>query len=235
MYNMKKRLTALLSVFLLVCSLLTTNTFAADSEKTISGNKGTTKVTGTCSVPSVTIDVVVPSSEKTYINPTQASVKLNDTISNAQIVTETGYIENRSSVPISVSASVSATVKSGSTMKLVTTSTKDSTSTAKQAFVFFQMQPTDASYEGPSTLTWDTTYDADKHILVTTSTKSKTEFLTLDKYDPDAENDTAKRFGAFLLSGDCVVLPKDEWTTKDGFTANIAFTFKALPYDTTVE
>jgi hypothetical protein len=120
-------------------------------------------------------------------------------------------------------------------MKLATTSTKDSTSTAKQAFVFFQIQPTDANYAGPSSLTWDTDYNADKHILVTTSTKSKTDFLTLDKYDPDAENDTAKRFGAFLLSGDCVVLPKDEWTTKDGFTANIAFTFKALPYDTTVE
>jgi hypothetical protein len=229
---MKTKLTALLSSFLIVCSVLPLGASAASSANT-------TKVTGTCSLPSITINVVVPSSEKTYINPSQVSVKLGSTISNAQIVTETGYIENKSTVPISVSASVSATIKSGSTMKLVTTSTKDSTSTAKQAFVFFQMQRVDASYTdettgGPGSVDWDDEYDADKHILVTTGTKSKKDFMILDKYDETATTDDAERFGAFLLSGDCIILPKDQWNEKDGFTANIAFTFKALPYDTTV-
>jgi hypothetical protein len=232
MYNMKKRLTSFLSAFLLVCSLLTMNASAASN---MVGNKATTKVTGKCYIPDVTINVVVPSSEKAYINPSKTSIKLGATISNAQIVTETGYIENLSEVPISVSASVSGAIKSGSTMKFATASTKGSTSTAKQAFVYFQMQAVDATYTGPKSVNWDSEYDADKHIMVTTSTKTKTDFLTLAKYDPDAASDTAKRFGAFLLTGDCVILPKDPWTSKDGFTANIAFTFKALSYDTTVD
>jgi hypothetical protein len=220
MFNMKKKLAVLLSAVLVVCSVLPMSAAAA-------GNKSTLKITGTCSIPKVTIDVVVPTSEKVYINPSKVSVKLGGSISDAQIVTETGYVENRSEVPVSVSASVSATLKSGSTMKFATASTKDSTSTAKQAFVFFQMQPVDVDHTDANSVSWDTEYDADKHILVTTSTQKKTDFLTLAKYDPD--NDTTERFGAFLLSGDCVTAPKTAWTTKDGFTANIAFTFKALP------
>jgi hypothetical protein len=230
---MKKRLTILLSAVLVVCSALPLCAAAAKSEATISGNKGSLTIAGTCSLPTVTIDVVVPTSTNTYINPSKVSVKLNGTISDAQIVTETGVIENRSAVPVAVSASVSATIKKTSTMKLSTTSV-DSSSKAKQAFVFFQMKQVDASYEDPKSVSWDTTYDPDKHILVTTGTKSKTNFITLDKYDPEATDDTAMRCGAFMLTGDCSVNPTDAWSSKDGFTATIAFTFKALPYDTTV-
>jgi hypothetical protein len=216
---MKKKLAVLLSAFLAVYSVLPINAAAATSNNTL-------KITGTCSIPTVTIDVVVPSSEKVYLNPSKVSVKLGATISDAQIVTEVGYIENRSEVPLSVSATVNAAIKSGSTMKLVTASTKNSTSKAKQAFVFFQMQK--ASEQTISNnISWDQTYDADKHILVTTSSKSKTNFITLDQYDP--ENDTTDRYGAFMLSGDCIVMPTSGWTTKDGFTATIAFTFKAMP------
>jgi hypothetical protein len=224
MSNMKKKPTALLSAFLFVCSLLTMNASAAS-------NKYTTKITSECPIPSVTIDVVVPSSEKVYVNPSKVSVKLGGSISDAQIVTEVGYIENRSVVPVSVSASVSASVKSGSSMKFSSTSTKGSDSTAKLAFVFFQMQ---AVSDPESSITWDQTYDESKHILLSTSTKSKTNFLTLAKYDAEDEDDTSNRFGAFMMSGDCVTMPKSAWTTKDGFTANIVFTFKALPYSTVV-
>jgi Tfp pilus assembly protein PilV len=221
---MKKKLTTVLSAMLLVGSLLSTNAAAATT-----ASKYTTKITSECPIPSVTIDVVVPSSEKVYVNPSKVSVKLNGSISDAQIVTEVGCIENRSAVPISVSASVSASIKSGSTMKLSNTSTKNSGSTAKQAFVFLQMQPIS---DPEAKINWDKTYDADKHILVTTNTKSKKDFVTLGRYDAEDENSTSKRYGAFMMTGDCVTLPKDAWTTKDGFTANVVFTFKALPYTT---
>jgi hypothetical protein len=229
MYYMKKRLTALLSAFLVMCSLLTMNASAASS------TTPTIKITGTCSVPDVVINVVVPSSTKSYLNPSKAAVQLGAIISNAQIVTETGYIENLSEVPVSVSASVTGTIKSGSTMKFATASTRDSESTAKEAFVFFQMKAVDASVEDLSNVEWDSSYIEGQHIMVTTSTKSLTDFITLDKYDPNAEEDTGNRFGAFLLSGDCVILPTDPWTSKDGFSASIAFTFTALPYGTEVE
>jgi hypothetical protein len=229
----KKRLTILLSAVLVVCSALPLCALAANNETTISGNRGTTMLYGTCSLPDVTIDVVVPTSTNTYINPSKVTVNLAGTISDAQIVTETGFIENRSEVPVAVSASVTATIKKNSTMRLSTTSV-DSSSKTKQAFVFFQMKAVDASYSDPKSVSWDTTYDPDKHILVTTGTKSKTNFITLDKYDPEATSDTAKRCGAFMLTGNCAVNPTDAWSTKDGFTAAIAFTFKALSYDTTV-
>jgi invasion protein IalB len=231
--HMKKRLTIFLSALLVVCSVLPLCAAAADGEKTISGNKGSLTIAGACSLPAVTIDVVVPTSTNTYINPSKVSVKLNGTISDAQIVTETGCIENRSVVPISVSATVTATLKKKSTMTLSSTSVPSS-SKAKQAFVFFQMKAVDSSYSDPKSVSWDTTYDPNKHILVTESTRSKTDFITLDKYDPDAGGDTAKRCGAFMLTGNCSVNPTDAWTSKDGFTATIVFTFKALPYDTTV-
>jgi hypothetical protein len=231
---MKKKTTAFVSVVLLVCSLLTMNASAATSSNLV-GNKASLKVTGTCNVPKITISVVVPSSVKSYINPSKVSVKLAGYISDAQIVTDTAYIENKSTVPISVSASVTGAIKSGSNMTLATKSTTETPdSTAKKAFVFVQMQA--VSDPDPSVVDWDETYDAEKHILVTTSTKSKTDFITLDKYDADAEadGDVAKRYGAFLMTGDCVMLPADPWTSKDGFTAQIAFTFKPLSYDTVV-
>jgi hypothetical protein len=217
---MKKKLTTLLSALLLASSLLPMNASAA-------GNKCTTKITSECPIPSITIDVVVPSSEKVYVNPSKASVKLGATISDAQIVSETGYIENRSVVPISVSASVSASVKSGSSMKLTTTSTKGSTSTKKEAFVFFQMKP--VSDPDANSVSWDQSYDADKHILVSSTSKTKKDFVTLARYDKD--DDSNARYGAFVMTGDCVAAPKTAWTAKDGFTATVVFTFKALPYD----
>jgi hypothetical protein len=231
MFSTKKRLTAFLSALLLVCSLLTVNVSAATAKESTTNRS--LKVTAACSMPSITINVVVPSSTKSYINPSQTTVKLGATTMDTQIITETAYIENRSAIPISVSASVTGAVKSGSAMKFTTESTKDSSSTEKLAFVFFQMKAT--ADPDPYKVEWDKTYDPDKDILVTTATNSKTDFVKLDKYDADTDDGTAKRYGSFLLSGDCTEMPTTAWSTKDGFTTQIAFTFKALAYDTEID
>jgi hypothetical protein len=231
MNNRKKKWTALLSVLLLVCSVLSMSAVAADTE---SVTNRALKLTGACSVPTITV-VVPGTTSKTYINPKSVAVNLSGKISDAQIVSEPTCIQNMSEVPISVSVSIVGSIKSGSTMKLVKTSTKDSTSTAKQAFVFFQMLTTDQSDPWDDSLYWTGTYDADKHIVLTTSTTTKKDFITLDAAPADEDSDPTKCYGAMLLYGDCIILPKDPWTTKDGFTAKITFTFKALPYGTEVE
>jgi hypothetical protein len=235
MFNMKKKTAALLSVVLLLCVLLTGNVFAATKTTGESTTNRSMKVTAKCSLPDVTVNVVVPSSTKTYLNPSKAPVKLSNCTLDSQIITEQCYIENKSTVPISVSASVVGTINSGSKLTFATSSVADSDSTAKQAFVYFEMKsvadPDEVTKDG---WTWDP-YDADKHIVVSKTTKSKSDIITLDKYDEEDETNTAKRFGVFTLAGDCTMFPSEAWTTKDGFTTSIAFTFKALPYDYTVD
>jgi hypothetical protein len=229
MNNRKKKWTALLSVLLLVCSVLPMSAVAADTE---SVTNRALKITGTCSLPAITV-VVPGTTSKTYINPKSVAVSLSGSISNAQIVSAPTCIQNMSEVPVSVSVSVTGSIKSGSSMKLVKTSTAGSSSTAKQAFVFLQMQATEES--DPQKVKWTGTYDADKHIVLTTGTTTKKDYITLAAAPADESSAATKCYGAMLLLGDCIVLPKDAWTTKDGFTAKITFTFKALSYGTEVD
>jgi hypothetical protein len=231
MNSKKKKWTALLSAFLLVCSILPMSAAAATTSNT--GNKRTTTISAACAIPDVAIEVEVPSAVNSYLNPKSFTVKLGGSVTNAQIVTETAYVKNNSEVPISVSASITGSVKSGSTMTLRSDTTKNKNLTAKQAFVFFQMQA--VTDPNPYNVDWDKEYDESKHIVVTTSTKTKKDFITLAAAPVDEDSDPTKCYGAFRLSGDCVTMPTDAWTTKDSFTAKIVFTVKALPYDTEVE
>jgi hypothetical protein len=232
MNDRKKKWTALVSVLLLVCSVLSVNASAATRVVGLEASPNSAiKVDGDCTVPDV--EVLVSGVTKSYVNPNSLSFELDGSISNAQIISGTSYVQNLSQVPLSVTASVTGAIKSGSDMKLVTTSTKGSTSTAKRAFVYFQMQA--VTDPDPSEVAWDTEYDASKHILVTTGTKTKKNFLTLAAAPAEDSSEETKCYGAFMMSGDCIVLPKSAWTSSDGFTATVAFTFKPLSYDTVVE
>jgi hypothetical protein len=174
-------------------------------------------VTGACEIPDIVIDVTVPADGKAVINPTGATVQIGDTLDDAQILTGLSYIENQSEVPLAVSVSVTGSVNDGSDMELTYSSAKKLK--YKAAFVFFQIK----AVKDPEVVTWDSSYSAKKHVRVLNGdTEEKENIVTIGAASQD------NHYGAFRLSGDCVVSPRDDpWTEDDGFTAKIVFTFKA--------
>jgi hypothetical protein len=209
---MKKKLTALLTACLVMLSVFPANVVAASTPST--------KITASCVFPDIDIEVTVPTDTYAYLNPKKVTVSSSGKILPGQmILSAPAWIENKSLVPISVSASITTTVKSSSTMKLRTATTKGAGLTTKEAFVYFEMHAAaDTSDSG-----WDSGYDASKHILVTAGTNAKNDFVTLDQAGG------TKPYGMFRLSGDCVAEPTTAWNSKDSFTSKVVFTFKALP------
>lgn len=209
---MKKRLS--LCVVLALLLSLTTPALAA----------GNIKIIATPYLPEIKIEVVVPAYERVYINPYQIPVKIGGSIEDGQIISETANIENLSVVPVRVDVEVTGSVKSSSDLVLQATSTAGTTTTAKRAFVYFEMKAT----TDPKTVTWDNGYDADKHVVVRESTKIKKNMVSL------AAGSQEKRYGAFRLTGDCIQNPREDWTARDGFTVEIIFTFSPLSVTTEI-
>jgi hypothetical protein len=209
---MKKKLTALLAVFLMTVSILPTGADAVSAPSIT--------IYGGYTDPDVAIMVTVPSSTSAYINPEKVSVNLGSTYSKSQILSSQAYIENQSAVPVQVNVAVTGSVRSTSTLKLSETSTAGQTS--KLAFVYLQMKAVD---DPGKFATWDSEFDASQDIVLsTTETREKSAMVTLAAYSED------DHYGLFRLSGDCVASPKnDPWKSRDTFTAQIVFTFTALP------
>jgi hypothetical protein len=206
---MKKKLTALLTVLLAI--------LAASPVNAVAVNWPTTVIEATTSIPDITINVVVPATANAYINPDGLPVNINGKVSDNQILSGEVCIENKSEVPVLVSASVTGSINSGSNMVFSETNARNLT--YKAALVFFQMQ----AVENPELeeVEWSNTYNSRKNILVTTGTNTKEDFITL------GAGDEAERYGAFRLSGNCArKLTDDSWDDNDGFTAKIVFTFK---------
>jgi hypothetical protein len=209
---MNKKLTALLAVFLAVFSILPMDAAAADNQHSM-------EIDTDCTVPDITIEVTVPPSTDAYLNPKRVSVSFGNELENGQIISEPAWIDNQSIVPLAVSVEVTGTVKKKSTLTLSNTTTKGRTD--KEAFVYFEMQ----AVEDPLNVTWAKSYDASKHIIVSEYDVEKENFLVLGAASQD------NHYGAFQLAGDCVTDPDDDpWTTTDGFTTKVIFTFKALPF-----
>lgn len=137
-------------------------------------------------------------------------------------------------------------------MKLATATTKGvgsdpndanyvAPATAKSAFVYLQakQEPTltgaDAAVTadaiGTKFAAWTASaYNADTDVVVGTKAVTKDNLVVLRAADMSGAGDTFAAYKAgsialFRLAGDCVVSPKDKWTTDDSFTANVAFTF----------
>jgi hypothetical protein len=215
---MKKKLTALLAAFLMVVSALPISAFA------LTFNQRSTKIAGTCTIPDIQIEVTVPTETTTYLNPKKVPVEIGGQVTQQQIQSETACIENKSIVPVAVSAKVTGKVNTGSHLELAEKSTASSGVTDKEAFVYFELHAANS----PTSNAWDTGYDPEKHILVTPWTEEKENFVVIGSASQK------NHFGTFRLTGDCVADPEDDpWTEKDGFTAKIVFTFKAMPYTTT--
>lgn len=179
---------------------------------------GNIKITATPYLPEIKIEVVVPAYKKVYINPYQIPVKVGGSIEDSQIISEPASIENLSEVPVKVDVEVTGTVKSTSDMLLQATSTTGTITTAKRAFIYFEIKASSS----PDTAAWDNGYDADAHVVVRESTKAKKGIVTL------AAENQANRYGVFHLTGDCVQNPREEWTARDGVSVEIIFTFSPL-------
>jgi len=177
-----------------------------------------TKFDVPCSMPEVKVSV--PATGKLLINPYEMSVNMEDGIVQDQIVSVPGCILNESPVPIQVDVQIISTVKKGSDMTLSPFTTKDSGSTKKRAFIYFEIQPTDT--EDPASSIWESTYNAEKHVVVRTTAKTKKNIVQLGAAEEKG------CYGAFRLTGDCVATPKNAWTETDGIDVEITFTFTPL-------
>lgn len=187
-------------------------------------NTSNTVITAKPYLPDIKIEVVVPASGNVYINPNRLPIEVDTSIENKQIVSDSLAIENLSDVPLSVSVEVTGTIKGGSDMGLASESTAGEDTTAKRAFMFFEIQ----SASDPSAVTWSNVYREDKHILIRESTRTGKNIIILGAADQ------AKRYGVFRVNGDCVQNPRDAWTEKDGVKVEVAFTFSPLPVGTAI-
>lgn len=216
---MKSKKLILLIITVLILSL-TTPAFAANK----------TKVTAKCTLPDIKIDVVVPSGTRAYINPQRLPVKIGGKIEASMIFSDEAHIENKSEVPVKVTASVTGSVKSGSDLTLAASSFDTAATTKKRAFLYFDMQ----AVSDPDSVQWVDDYDAERHLVVYTTTKTRKDIVTLAAGGEKAP-DSAARYGAFRLAGICTDNPKSAWTSKDGVNVEVVFTFTALPTSAVIE
>lgn len=205
-----------------------------------------TQITG--GYQEIPIDVVVPQTGEAQINPYGLPIKLDSTniISGQQIVTKPLALINKSRVDLTVGAAVTATVKG--TMKLAAEAPA-ADDTSKSAFVYLQMMrttladsdldATDAAVSGlkaasinPLVANWNQAYDENADVVLNaTRANSGSDLVILEAGTANATDDektdvATGGIALFRLAGKAVEAPREAWTSKDGFTAAIAFTFK---------
>lgn len=180
---------------------------------------GRVEIAASATYRDVPIQVTVPAEKKLYINPLQFPIKVNGKKETSQILSDPAYIENQSEVPVSVNVSVTGTIFDSSNMLLASNPVKETGTTSKKAFVYFEIKAAD----DPDQVSWDSTFDPEKHLAVRTYARSRKNIAELSEAGGSAP------YGAFRLSGDCVCLPKIPWTEADGLKVVVVFTFKALP------
>lgn len=199
----------------------------------------------------VVIDVVAPAKGTAVINPYGLDIKVKQdptataedapttTISGQKIVTAPMALRNRTPMNLDVNATVLGVAQGDLRFAAAAI---ESTDTSKSAFVYLQATSSalTGTDEGDSaTVTtaaiateyaaWEASaYDEDKDIVVGEREASKDAIIRLKKATMAADEFSAYNAGSialFRLAGDCVTSPRDAWTTKDGFTTNIVFTF----------
>lgn len=214
---MKKRVFALLAACLVFISIVTQASAASVTRRV--------RITALVKLP--VISIVVPSTGVVYLNPRSLPVKLQGKVDSSTIVNVPWAIENRSEVPLQVNASVTGTVKSTSDMSLSSASVANSTSTAKRAFMYLSCKRADPG-DDVNDLSWPA-FDPVKNIVVSTSTRSKNNILTLAAGNEDGTT-AAGGVGVFRLSGDVTPNPREAWNpNKDLVNVSVAFTFVPLP------
>ena len=181
--------------------------------------EGVTIIEGSCLLPDIEIAVTVSADSQVYINPLEIPININGKAEDGQIISEPAYIENKSVVPVQVNVTAAATINGSSDMLLSSSSTKGSTTTAKRAFVYFEIKASN----DPESVTWDSAYNAGRHLVIRDYDRTKEKIATI------GAGDNGKRYGVFRLTGDCIRNPRSPWTEEDGFDVFLTFTFKPLP------
>lgn len=163
----------------------------------------TTTVTGT--YQAITIAVDVPASTTAQINPYGMPVDLKSgtgddalklgTISGQQVSTQPIYMINKTTVPLSVGATVTTTVKGGLT--LVADSTKV-TGKTKASFVYLQMK--------------QTTNVGETEVMKITNNSGNTE---IEKYELDWATDQANGSNGLGKLAKEFTTWNDEYSSKD--------------------
>ena len=212
----KKLLCAIFALVLLI---------SAQPAAMAAGDVYTTIIQATCRLP--VVQVTVPASNSVYINPFRFPVTIGDGETSEQIISSPATIANMSEVPVAVNVRIASQVRPGSTMTLVSAPTGGA-GTEKSAFVYFVMKQ--ASSAELDTVQWDPSFDAAKHIAVTTGEPvTRQNILTLPARTSDghvAENG----YASFRLTGDAVKNPTTKWNSEDGVIVLVAFTFTPLSY-----
>lgn len=216
----------------LICAVLAlVMLFSVQSAATAAypgGNIRSTEFSSALRMP--VIRVSVPSYASVYINPFRLPVSIGSgEEQTGQILSSPTYLINRSDAALDVDVTVTGAVNEGSDMTLAPSSTKGSGSTAKRAFIYFELQT--ANTDDLEAIQWDAAYDASKHIVVSSAgSNTKKNLIRLAPMTLDGEIGEGG-YGPFRLTGDAVEYPSTPWNGNDGIKVQIAFTFTPVPFD----
>lgn len=184
----------------------------------------------------IDLRVVVPATGNAIINPYGLPYQMGDaTISGQQITTGAPLVlQNKSTVPLAVTANLSGTGSTGVTLEAASATTDYTTSTDKKLHVVFEAFTAD-SLTALNVTDTDTlrplfaALDSDDAVLtgdVTGTAANATGSLVLrEGADGEVQSGGA---ALYRLSGE--VSKKAAWTSADTFTATIAFTFEPSEY-----
>jgi hypothetical protein len=252
---LNKRIMSLTMAALMTASLAAPAFAAEETEKKEETSTAANTTTVTAKYEDVEIAVTVTKTASAIINPYGLPYDINDStdasvgkVTGQQIVTQPMYISNDGTdVDLSVSASVTTTASGVTLSNKSTSSVKNNT--AKQAFVYLEMESSNvtdvvaktglidpdkvaAEYVDKDESIWqDYSASAENMLVLNTEAKaSKDNMITLNKMVAATEagkDDTYDKgsVALFRLAGDCVTSPTTAWATSDTFTATIAFTF----------
>ena len=202
--------------------------FAASNTTTIDG-----------AYQAITLDVTVPTTGSAIINPYGLPYELgtNVSVSGQQITTGAPLmVENRSSVALSASVSITATAKGAFTFE-ETATTISGTETANKGVVKFQIFPAEGVDEAaakkeatllPLFAALDDEDPAGEVQLKSSAAVTGTDLIVLREGEGGKLQDGGAAF--FRLAGEVAKKPTTAWVAADGFTAAIAFTFEPGTY-----
>lgn len=189
-------------------------------------NQRSTVIQATCKPPTIYVDV--PAYSDVIINPLAIPVYINGRNEERQIISTPSCVINRSDVALAVDMTVSGSINEGSTMLLASAPT-GGTGTAKQAFLYFEIQQANTRYTDE--VDWAPAYDPAKHILITDGgSVTKNNIMTLPAMTLDHQVADGG-YAPFRLTGDAVRAPTDAWTSEDGVNVVVAFTFTPIPFE----
>lgn len=203
-----------------------------------SGNTST-NITGT--YRAITVNVVVPTTGQAIINPYGLPIEMgSSTVSGQQITTGAPLvIQNKSAVPLSVSASIASSKKGNFVFSSADLGSSENGNKGKVEFQMFEApavveaNATDMDVLNPIFAALKDDDSLCHTVLTETNTTAnpavpaveEADIITLNPANSDGEL-VAGGAAFFRLSGTVVKKPSTAWTASDGFTAKVTFTFE---------